>query len=94
MNFPVWRLFALVALFLGVQVAALVHGVSHLPEADASDEPPCVQCLAFAPLGAALVYAPPVARPPVATFFLAIALPVAGSSPFFRRYQSRAPPGG
>jgi len=86
------RFLCLMALFLGVQLAALAHGVSHLPDGDAPDEPPCVQCLAFAPLGAALLKNVPTVLPPVSALPLVAPLPTAFSVSFSPLYHSRAPP--
>jgi hypothetical protein len=84
----------LLALFLvWAQIGAVAHEASHHHEAGHAPDEPCLQCLAYAPLGAGAISTPLVWSPPQ-RFPLPsdAAVPAAPVSRFIPTYQSRAPP--
>jgi len=82
----------LIVLFIFAQLGALAHGVTHLPDQANGDDAPCVQCLAYAPMGAAAASSPPVwLAADVDTVFDA-PLPATFLAAFQAIYRSRAPP--
>ena len=86
----------LLAFFLlWAQIGAVTHEAGHLSHHDDGHAPdePCMQCLAYAPLGAGAVSTPLAWNPPEHFHPPAdTELPAAPYPPFVPPYQSQAPP--
>lgn len=86
------RAWLLALVLLWAQLAAGVHALEHLHDADDPDHPPCAWCLAYGavqhaaagqPLVLAVTGRPPALPPP---------LLVGVTAPVCPHYRSRAPP--
>lgn len=86
------RFWLLALALLWVQLAAVLHGLEHLHDADDPDHPPCEWCLAYGSVQHAAAGQPPML--PVAGQSAAAPPPVLIAAParLTPHYDSRAPP--